>query len=1646
MARTVPGSGAVINPIFDETFGVRAVEVLKGGSGYSVSDPPKLSVTGCGTPDVEALLYPIIDSDSGKIIHVRVLNRGSGYDPLRLQIIPQGETPNVVTSFDFNRIWQTHPNSTTTGAFSGTTDRLLIASDNHPKPTWTQAEAAPGGGPLVDRTFNQTFVFRGGKDVPNNGTRENQQDKVVGILANGGLLHTPEWGPDGNAPPGHSIDAVKNNYVKSNDAYDVVTENNIKYYHSNKLINEWELKNGVFDWGLLRPFTWNIKVEYDNIMLQVTDVDETLGTITVGRLVDEIAGNARGEIAKVVRNNQNVVTRIYLRDLSTSASFSQGDGCLGSNGFNFKIQEVPLAFPTGVFYIDFGTEASEFGSFTPGTYYMAPENIKVQRNYLIIWNQSDSSNSQGAQGHPMRFSTTPDGPLNQTPGTLYYKSTGVTEAPAADYENEYQPLFIMNQDESARIYYHCAYHTHMSGYTGDEGYMIFDSTVDNDPRPNTYYTDNFYQSDSNNPATIDRSRHTDGHSKILGMSFDGYPIYGPYGYLLGGTSIITTTPSLSYYGGLFYQVGDGYPTVAQTGSGSGAVVNITEIGTYQTGGIQSFTIAEGGSGYAVGDKIRILHKYDGAFVSGYTHSSWNANGDRTAGVYGEVGTASEFTVQSSWTSANGIGGKPKVTVAADGSVTGFTMGGNGPEAIPGPDGNMGYNYVEDEVITIPGNYIGGSSPAGDIEVRVAWATDDDSGVATITAIGAGIGKETSGYRLKTSLELAGNRPAVTTASTVTYTVTSSNGKYLFDGASPSFLNLERGKTYVFNLNSATNDSQQLLIGINEDGWHSQNPVVIGDTTQLFGGPGITYTIDGATVSYTGYLTGFNGATTRSITFQVPATAPAALYLFAYTTADYGLRTVQDGYILGDLIDDNIFDESVLWDSGTAYVIGETVKNSSDVIYEATAAINSGGSQPVHTTGTTSNWKFLGKKGSLDAYNGKFAVTPEYPNGTYAYYMIEDSSGNPVYPYAIGPRYYGSPLFEGDTPPPAPTIFPTVAEGDVVLSTDNPGQVSYIKMTKKGDNYFGAATARILGGEGSGATGTPTVQTVTGLSLTNQGRNYATPPTLIFEGGGGQGAQGAAEVDILGKVTSISIVNQGEYYDEPPYVLITGGGGLGAKAEATVSQGKVTGINVIEPGDGYTGSPNVIFTKLVNLKRKTRARQAFNSSNIFLTGLVKTVAPADTTIYVNSTAAYPGSGTIILNRETITYTSKGAGRFTGVTRGVNFNYDQRIILDAGQNDSEGNSTYQFQVGDRVIRKVENAANKVAKVYDWDPSTRELLVVFEIDELAFIDGGLPSTEDAIVQFDAGVAASAPSGFQPHVVLQTANEVGQVIPLLTAPTLTTLQDAAFEDDDENLGTGDGIPDLVNTSTDFENQISLDGGIYSSLYGIEATQGGQNTTLFQVGDNIKDGSIPFKYATVGTAGALADGVDHTALVKLYLDANNANGQSFSVNEVVTGNISGVIGTVVTWDPVEVSLTVKDIVPYNTGDVNVGIGGYLYKFSEKGTIVDYYVQTAGTNYTQTPTLAVENIGDIQATGTVNMTTAGDQVASITITNGGYGITQSVDGSYNLHPTVTFNNGAGDTTGSGAKAYAIMGGENIVGNGGATYRIKSIEYTTQVRS
>ncbi|MCB9224686.1 MAG: YHYH protein [Crocinitomicaceae bacterium] len=53
-----------------------------------------------------------------------------------------------------------------------------------------------------------------------------------------------------------------------------------------------------------------------------------------------------------------------------------------------------------------------------------------------------------------------------------------------------------------------------------------------------------------------------------------------------------------------------------------------------------------------------------------------------------------------------------------------------------------------------------------------------------------------------------------------------------------------------------------------------------------------------------------------------------------------------------------------------------------------------------------DYEYVAGLGTLDEYNGRYCVTPEYPSGTYAYFLATDNSGDPVFPYIIGFEYYG----------------------------------------------------------------------------------------------------------------------------------------------------------------------------------------------------------------------------------------------------------------------------------------------------------------------------------------------------------------------------------------------------------------------------------------------------------------------------------------------------------------------------------------------------------------------------------------------------------------------------------------------------------------
>ncbi|SHI32949.1 YHYH protein [Hymenobacter daecheongensis DSM 21074] len=51
-------------------------------------------------------------------------------------------------------------------------------------------------------------------------------------------------------------------------------------------------------------------------------------------------------------------------------------------------------------------------------------------------------------------------------------------------------------------------------------------------------------------------------------------------------------------------------------------------------------------------------------------------------------------------------------------------------------------------------------------------------------------------------------------------------------------------------------------------------------------------------------------------------------------------------------------------------------------------------------------EYVAGRGDLDASNGRFCVTPEYPQGTYAYFVTLNSLYEGAYPYVLGKTYYG----------------------------------------------------------------------------------------------------------------------------------------------------------------------------------------------------------------------------------------------------------------------------------------------------------------------------------------------------------------------------------------------------------------------------------------------------------------------------------------------------------------------------------------------------------------------------------------------------------------------------------------------------------------
>jgi len=94
-------------------------------------------------------------------------------------------------------------------------------------------------------------------------------------------------------------------------------------------------------------------------------------------------------------------------------------------------------------------------------------------------------------------------------------------------------------------------------------------------------------------------------------------------------------------------------------------------------------------------------------------------------------------------------------------------------------------------------------------------------------------------------------------------------------------------------------------------------------------------------------------------------------------------------------------------------------NTASAAATPTTPTTRNGGPPINSTYPLGNMLedhiYVAGSGDLDSHNGRFCITPEYPSGTYAYFVTINATGYPVYPFVIGPTYYGT-VQAGNTGP------------------------------------------------------------------------------------------------------------------------------------------------------------------------------------------------------------------------------------------------------------------------------------------------------------------------------------------------------------------------------------------------------------------------------------------------------------------------------------------------------------------------------------------------------------------------------------------------------------------------------------------------------
>jgi hypothetical protein len=228
---------------------------------------------------------------------------------------------------------------------------------------------------------------------------------------------------------------------------------------------------------------------------------------------------------------------------------------------------------------------------------------------------------------------------------------------------------------------------------------------------------------------------------------------------------------------------------------------------------------------------------------------------------------------------------------------------------------------------------------------------------------------------------------------------------------------------------------------------------------------------------------------------------------------------------------------------------------------------------------------------LDEYNGRFCVTPEFPNGTYAYFVAIDSNGVPAFPYNIGRAYYGSPA-GGSVSAISETVVTNYLVGPNASPSLNPptaknGAVTLTWSATEGGTYMVVSTTNLT----TWTTNSTTVAAVLNAAsysdnLTNDHRFYRVARTALAvydpvsgTSGGGTTSFAPGGSASRGSTVTVTITITAPPNLPPanaPIASVTLAGSISGTSISDSTQGTVVATFAI-PANASTGAQNIVVT-------------------------------------------------------------------------------------------------------------------------------------------------------------------------------------------------------------------------------------------------------------------------------------------------------------------------------------------------------------------------------------------------------------------------------------------------------------------------------------